>query len=173
LDAKKAQEMAAKGSTQAMLELGLLYHDGEGGMPRDLAAFEKWSRKAAELGDADAQYSLGTYYQYGFFGPMDSASAAPWYLKSAKQGNAYAANALGRLHMEGNGVPQSDAEAYFWFSVAIGEGNNAEAGMRTSMSIKLGPKKTADIDRKVKQWKAAPARPPDTSYKRHYLGIIY
>ncbi|MGO9863214.1 MAG: rhomboid family intramembrane serine protease [Terriglobales bacterium] len=50
-------------------------------------------RKAAELGDAHAQYYLGTLYEAGDKGlPKDTAQALYWYGKLAKQGDADSLN---------------------------------------------------------------------------------
>ena len=67
-----------------------------------------WFRKAAEQGDADAQYVLGNLYYYGH-GPLTMelimhghhaqvAQAALWYRKAAEQGDADAQDALGDLY---------------------------------------------------------------------------
>jgi WD40 repeat protein len=47
-----------------------------------------WYRKAAEQGNADAQYSLGFMYENGRGVPRDDTAAASWYQKAAEQGNA-------------------------------------------------------------------------------------
>jgi TPR repeat protein len=50
-------------------------------------------RKAAELGDANAQYHLGTIYEAGDKGlPKDTAQALYWYGKLAQQGDADSLN---------------------------------------------------------------------------------
>ena len=54
-------------------------------------------RKAAERGDAKAQFSLGVCYQNGWGVGRDTAEAAKWYSKAAEQGNADAGAALDAL----------------------------------------------------------------------------
>jgi len=50
-------------------------------------------RKAAELGDAHAQYYLGTLYETGVEGlPKDTGQALYWYRKLAEQGDANSLN---------------------------------------------------------------------------------
>ena len=54
-----------------------------------------WYRKAADQGDADAQYILGYCYETGAGVPKDTAQAADWYRKAATQGHTNARQGLG------------------------------------------------------------------------------
>ena len=45
-----------------------------------------WFRKAAEQGNAEAQYRLGLSYYNGEGVPKDYAQAAFWWRKAAEQG---------------------------------------------------------------------------------------
>jgi len=56
------------------------------GVPQDYAKAMKWYRKAAEQGDAGAEYNLGDMYKQGQGVPRDYAEAARWYDKAAGQG---------------------------------------------------------------------------------------
>jgi hypothetical protein len=47
-------------------------------VPQDFAQAAAWFRKAAEQGDADAQYSLGGLYYIGQGVPQDWAEAYYW-----------------------------------------------------------------------------------------------
>ena len=47
----------------------------------------KWYTRAAELGDAHAQYLLGRMYRKGEGVPQDYKTAFKWYKLSAEQGN--------------------------------------------------------------------------------------
>jgi TPR repeat protein len=76
-------------------------------------------RPAAEAGNADAQYRLGTLYRHGQGVPRDPRMAADWWTKAAQQGNADAAFSLGFLYYRGAddgaaGVPQDLSEAGHW-----------------------------------------------------------
>jgi TPR repeat protein len=46
-------------------------------------------RKAAEQGNADAQFNLAVAYENGAGVPKNLAEAAKWYLKAAEQGESY------------------------------------------------------------------------------------
>jgi TPR repeat protein len=54
-----------------------MYNSGEG-VPRDNAEAVKWYSKAAEQGDANAQYNLGLMYNSGEGIPRDDAEAVKW-----------------------------------------------------------------------------------------------
>jgi len=55
-----------------------MYENGSG-VKQDYAEAAKWYRKAAERGDARAQYNLGFMYLNGTGVPQDYAEAEKWY----------------------------------------------------------------------------------------------
>ena len=61
-------------------------------------------RKVAELGDAEAQWSLGNLYLDGQGVPQDYTQAAFWWSKAAEQGHAQAQYNLGLSYGFGRGV---------------------------------------------------------------------
>ena len=77
-------------------------------------------RKAADSGNADAQYYVATLFERGVTGTPDFAKAASWYQKSAEQDHRQAAMNLGRLYEQGLGLPQSYQEAFVWITKASG-----------------------------------------------------
>jgi hypothetical protein len=74
-------------------------------------------RKAAEQGDAEAQYNLGEAYYEGDGGSQDYAQAVMWWLKAAEQGWAAAQYQLGCAYSAGEGVPKDYVKAHMWFSL--------------------------------------------------------
>ena len=60
------------------------------GVPQDYVEAVKWYRKAAEQGDASAQYNLGVMYYNGQGVPQDYIQAHMWLNLSAAQGNKVA-----------------------------------------------------------------------------------
>jgi TPR repeat protein len=79
--------------------------------------------KAAELGDAVAQFRLGWMYANGKGVPQDDKEAVKWYQKSAEQGFAKAQTNLGWMYANGRGVPQDYKEAVKWFRKAAEKGH--------------------------------------------------
>jgi len=87
---------------------------------------EQW-RKAAEQGDAKAQYNLGLCLgQCYFFSKggrlADLGEAAKWWRKAAEQGYAQAQFDLGHCYFYGWGVAQDKAEAVKWYRKAAEQG---------------------------------------------------
>jgi TPR repeat protein len=92
-------------------------------MAQDLAKAAAIYRKAAEQGDAAAQYNLGIMYDHGRGVPQDYAQAALWYRKAAEQGFASAQLNLGAAYYEGQGVTQDYAQAAAWYRKAAEQGD--------------------------------------------------
>ena len=82
--------------------------------PTDVAAL----RVKANAGDADAQFNLGVWYNFGHGVPQDSAQAVAWIRKAADQGLVGAQFNLGNAYRDGQGVPQDYVEAHKWFNLA-------------------------------------------------------
>ena len=61
-------------------------------MPQDYTEAAKWFRKAADQGNADAQYGLGLLYFKGLGVPQNYAIAHMWLNLGAAGGNEEAAN---------------------------------------------------------------------------------
>ena len=80
-------------------------------------------RKAAEQGDASAQYNLGLSYATGEGVPQDYQEAVKWFRLAAEQGNAESQDILGFMYAEGRGMPQDYQEAVKWFRLAAEQGN--------------------------------------------------
>lgn len=85
-------------------------------------AFE-WYRKAAEHGNASAQYSLGEIYLNGFGVERNVAEAKKLFQSAAGLGNADAQYTLGLMNQTGYGLPQNFEEAFKWYSLAAAQGH--------------------------------------------------
>jgi len=70
---------------------------------RDDAEAEKWYRKAAEQGRAEAQNNLGLMYVLGRGVPQDDAKAVKWFCSAAEQGYTPAQNNLAEMRRQGRG----------------------------------------------------------------------
>ena len=70
-----------------------------------------WMTKAADQGDAEAQYQLGQYYESDRYADRDLGQAVQWYGKAADQGNVRAMVALADLYIDGNQVPRDTDRA--------------------------------------------------------------
>jgi TPR repeat protein len=57
------REAAEHGDAEAQFDLGWMYEQGLGGLPKDEAGAVRWHRLAAEEGHAGARNNLGTMYE--------------------------------------------------------------------------------------------------------------
>jgi|GEM_PF-683324 len=118
---KELNTLGDAGNVPAQIMLGALYSKG-GAVPRDDKMAAAWFEKAANQGNAEAQYQLGNLYENSQL-PKDYKAAANWYLKSAQQGSAKAQARLGMFYSNGLGVAQNPNEAILWSGKAALQGN--------------------------------------------------
>ena len=78
-----------------------------------------WFQRAANQGNATAQYNVGASYAAGAGVAKSDADAAKWFRRSADQGMVFAQLNLGLLYAAGNGVPQDNVEALKWLELAL------------------------------------------------------
>ena len=118
------------------------------------SVFVDEARKAAEHGDALAQYRLGYYYNTGFRGiEKNQDEAVKWYRKAAEQGNADAQYALGACYVEGVGVTKDLQIAYGWILVAKSGGSKAASSYAGNLEQSLTPSEVREATTWAKEWK--------------------
>lgn len=82
-------------------------------------------REAAERGDAQSQYLLGSVYYIGLdHVPKDPREGVRWLRLAAEQGHARAQSGLGRAYAEGAGVLKDPLEAARWYRMAAEQGDD-------------------------------------------------
>jgi len=130
------RKAADKGSTSAMVELGVAYGTGAG-VARDEAQARKLFERAAEAGNprgvtnlakaaeanAEAQYQLGLMMANGTGGAQDDAGARNLFEKAAAQNHPGALERMGAFTQEGRGGPKDAgaAKAYYERAAALGD----------------------------------------------------
>jgi hypothetical protein len=82
-----------------------------------------WYRRAAESGDARAQYNLALAYGDGRGLAQDFAASATWCRRAAEQGYSDAQLLLGLLYRRGQGVRPDNSEALKWTLRAADQGH--------------------------------------------------
>jgi TPR repeat protein len=107
-------------------------------------------RKAAQSGDAPAQFQLGRAYSHGASVPRDDATAARWVEQAAEQGHLEAQSNIGFLYSGGQGVPRDNDKAIAWWTRAAERGF-AEAQFNLAIAYQQG-KLTAKNDAKAFAW---------------------
>ena len=103
------------------------------------------TKKCAEAGNAESQFTLGWRYDEGRGLPQDHAEAAKWYRKAADQGHSDAIFFLGISHLYGSGVPKDEVESYAWFNILAV--SNEQAEQKRDL-IKLTPEKKAQAQKR-------------------------
>ena len=112
------QRAADGGNADALNNLGVMYHYGEG-VTKDYTKAAELYRKAAEKNHAKALYNLGILYQ----DKDDFASAAYWYGKAVEQGHVKAMTNLATLYYYGIGISQDNDKALELYGKAAGKGD--------------------------------------------------
>ncbi len=103
---------------------GLRFHLGLGYSQNQKEAV-RYYRKAADQGEAFAQFNLGVCYHKGIGVDKDAKEAVRWYRLAADQGHAVAQYYLGSCYDSGYGVKKDEKEAVRWFRLAAEQGNAA------------------------------------------------
>ncbi|EOR00353.1 Chitin synthase regulatory factor 3 [Wallemia ichthyophaga EXF-994] len=94
---------AEKGHSEAELALSGWYLTGSEGVLKqsDAEAF-LWARRAANQGQAKAEYAVGYYSEVGIGVKQDLELAKKWYLRASQKGNQRASQRIAELKRLGN-----------------------------------------------------------------------
>lgn len=112
----------ARRRTAAIWELALRYQNGEGVRQNFDKAFGLFE-KAAALGDPEALFNVGTYWENGIGVPQrDLANAAFYYFRAALAGSVEGVYALGVCFGEGIGFPRNEKFAAELFAYSARRG---------------------------------------------------
>jgi TPR repeat protein len=100
---------AEAGHVPAMVDLGLMYNNGDG-IPVDLVKAAMWYKRAADLGNPAGMVNLGFLYQQGKGIGQDDVAAADLYRKAADLGHPAGIHNLASMYDTGRGVGRKDPE---------------------------------------------------------------
>jgi TPR repeat protein len=103
--------------------------------------------KAAEQGEAKAQYNLGVMFDNGQGVPQDDKQAIYWYTKAAEQGIAKAQYNLGVMFANGQGTPKNDVLAYVWWNIAAAQGHKLAEKNRGVIEGRMTPSQIAEAQK--------------------------
>lgn len=116
---------AEAGDAEAEWKLGDCYFLGKG-VVKDVMEAEKWYRKSAEQGNAQAQCQLGAIY----LDKKDYTESMKWSLKAAEQGSAFAQMCVGAMYSKGlGGVKANWVEAAKWMRRSADQGLGEAQGV--------------------------------------------
>ena len=148
----KAEGKYLRSKAEAQKLLGAMYQDGLG-VPKDYAEAVKWYRKAAEQGDAPAQFELAELYKGVPGVRQDFAEVVRWYREAAEQGYRYAQLGLGARYEDGESVPQDFVKAHMWYNLAAERGLAFAAQVRDMLAARMTPSQIAEAQRLAREWK--------------------
>ena len=102
-------------------------------------------KKAAEAGNAEAQYNYGVCFQEGAEVPRNDTTANEWFLKSAKQGLNDAQFKIAYSYATGRGFSKDDKQAFYW-SLKCAAQNDPECmfNVVSSYMVGIGTQKNLD-----------------------------
>ena len=113
------RKAADKGSTSAMVELGIMLATGSG-LPKDEAQARKLLERAAEAGNARGVTNLAAMSQSGGT-PSDPGKARAMLARAAEKNSAEAQYQLGMMMAEGVGGPKDEVAARALFEKAAAQ----------------------------------------------------
>ena len=105
--------------------------------------------KAAEQGDAEAQYNLGKMHAEGKDVPQDYAKAFDFLSKAAEQGFSYAQFQLGDIYEGGRGVLKDCKKAYMWYGMAAACGYKQSQTARDRLEGNLTPRAMIEAEAEI------------------------
>lgn len=128
-----AEKRANNGDVDSMLDLGKLFYTGSRLYPKNLERARYWFTRAADSGNAAAQYQVAVMASQGAGGPKDEATVALYYKKSlqtwkkeADDGDSKAA-LWAALVYERKLVPDSSPEKSVPYLLQAAESGNLTA----------------------------------------------
>jgi hypothetical protein len=159
---RECKPLAEAGEADAQTRLAWMYRAGKS-VSKDWVEAERWYRKAAEQGSAEAQVALGNmHYRCGReIGSLcasatpvypDYAEAVKWYRKAAEQGDSWGQIYLGRMYVAGQGVPQDYVLAHKWANLATAQ-KSFVTRERDLVAAKMTPEQIAEAQRLAREWK--------------------
>ncbi|MGJ5819948.1 tetratricopeptide repeat protein [Paludibaculum fermentans] len=140
---------------EAMVELGLVYYQGET-VERDYAGAMKLLLRAGSLGSAEAQYAVGLMYVLGQGTEVNYREGLHWLKLAAGRGYAKAQYNLGLMYYRARGVPLDYVSAYAWVALAAssasGPGAREYADFRNLIARRMNPTELAQAKRLEREW---------------------
>ena len=135
-----------KGLPQAYFYKGSLYSHGRGVNSDNSSMFKNY-KKAADMGDLNAQCQMGNFYAGGLVHDRqtrywivrkDLEKCFYWYYLAGMNNHLEAQYNLGWCYFYGHGVEQSNKESYYWYELAASRGHY---GAKQTISNKMPYKK--------------------------------
>lgn len=171
------ENSANTGDVEAMIDLGKLFYTGSRLYPKNLEKARYWFLRAAESGNASAQYQVADMFSKGTGGARDEALASRYYQKALKtwlpqadSGDPKASFWIGVLY-EKNLVSGSTAEQSVPYLTRAAEAGNLAAQNLLAFKYRDGLGVPKDASRAV-MWFSKAAEQKDLGAVME-LGIMF
>ncbi len=127
------QLAAEQNDSEAQVLLAYCYELGSG-VPRNDQQVMNLFTRAAQNGNAEAQFNLAMNYSQGLYGaPKNDQEAFKWAQAAASQGYAQAERFLGACYEYGFGVQANPAQAKIWYDKAMAQGLSPQGSIFSSV----------------------------------------
>jgi hypothetical protein len=132
--------------------------------------------RAAQSGDDEAQFYMGSLYAAGVGVPRSDQEAFRWFSRAADQGHSHAMLILAGFYATGRGVAKNNVEAYKWAYIVNGasrvdEFRDGSSQLMGVLEKRMSPDDTNRARSDAGKWRAAvtspaPTAPPAADYSR-------
>jgi TPR repeat protein len=164
---------AESGNPKAQLELGRAYFETKD--PEKLSLSAYWFEKAAEQGNADAEWWLAGAYGAGEGVTQDDRSALYWFKKAAEDGQPQAQWVLGSNYRDGRNVERDQQKAFDLFLRAAKQGE-VDSQFSVAQMYEDGDVVPQDYVQAAKWYEKAAEHIPDhggAAAARNSLGFLF
>ena len=151
-----------KDGAEIEFKIGVMYENGEMGLPQDDKQAAEWYRRASERNFADAQTKLAYLYAAGRGVEKSQIAAARLFRRAAEQGNAVAQVNLGSIYSTGTfGFAKDPILGYALVSHAADTGNKFALSSLAELKAHLLPNQVREGQRLADKWKKSLPLPPE------------
>jgi hypothetical protein len=153
---QKDTQMAEEGDSAAQVRLAARYEKGQDDLSKNCFEALDLYRKAAEQGNAQAQYNVGRMYYSGECMGQSLSEAARWLKMAAERGFSDAQQLYGRMYFNGEGVARDNVAACMWMILAASRGNAQAKNLLKLMSAQLTQEELSMAREKAGSWTPTP-----------------
>jgi len=147
----KLAMLADGGDVTAQRQMAQAYLAGDG-VGKDVAVAQLWAQVAANGGDVEAQYILGTLMRSGAV--RQARGAVAWFARAAEAGQVKAMHSMGLAYAMGDGVVRDEAMAASWFAKGAARGF-VDSAFNLAVLYERGHGVTQDPQQALRWYRAA------------------
>jgi TPR repeat protein len=157
------EEAAADNDPISVMWMARVYSTGRMGFEQDKARANEIAasvidqvQAAADAGDTEAIFLIGTAFDEGLGKPQDAAQAFEWHLRAAEAGHVLGQHNVGNQYSEGRGVEQDLAAAVEWWTKSAERGD-ATTQLRLGEAYERGRGVDVDMEEALRWYRRSAA----------------